>query len=349
MLRTPLTLAALLCTVLLAAACVPQATTTAAVEGQPQIADPGVIDQAQTYLATSDNGFEVPAIPVEQVPETYRRQVVDYPTEQLPGTIVINPAQRVLYFVISPTKAIRYGIAVGRDGFEWSGEAVITERKPWPTWTPPPEMIERKPELAKWEEGQPGGPTNPLGARALYLTTNGVDYGYRIHGTPEWNSIGSNASSGCIRMINQDVIDLYSRVPDGAKVIVMTRDGQMPTGLTLPPPQPRRETPRRTARVAAPVTPAEPTLPPPPALPPLDPELIGTTPVTPASPVTPAPVAGAAVTPAPIAPAPAVPKPVVPAAPAAVTPTPVVPAPSAPAAPTVCVPTAAKPCPPPSN
>jgi hypothetical protein len=100
-------------------------------------------------------------------------------------------------------------------------------------------MIARKPDLAKWAGGQPGGPDNPLGARALYLKTNGVDYGYRIHGTPEWRSIGRNASSGCIRMINQDVIDLYSRVPDGVKVVVLTRDGQMPTGLSLPPPAPR--------------------------------------------------------------------------------------------------------------
>jgi lipoprotein-anchoring transpeptidase ErfK/SrfK len=130
---------------------------------------------------------------------------------------------------------------VGRAGFEWSGVANVVSRKPWPTWTPPPEMIARKPELAKWEKGQPGGPTNPLGARALYLKTNGVDYGYRIHGTPEWQSIGSNASSGCIRMINQDVIDLYNRVPDGAKVIVLTRDGKIPTGLTLPP-QPKKPT-----------------------------------------------------------------------------------------------------------
>jgi hypothetical protein len=101
-------------------------------------------------------------------------------------------------------------------------------------------MIERKPELSKWEKGQPGGLDNPLGARALYLTTNGIDYGYRIHGTPEWNSIGRNASSGCIRMINQDVIDLYERVPDNTKVIVLNADGSMPKGLTLPPPQPKK-------------------------------------------------------------------------------------------------------------
>jgi hypothetical protein len=118
-------------------------------------------------------------------------------------------------------------------------------------------MIDRKPELAKWEKGQPGGPTNPLGARALYLTTNGVDYGYRIHGTPEWQSIGSNASSGCIRMINQDIIDLYNRVPDGAKVVVLTQDGQVPTGLTLPPPPPKKVAvapapPKKVAKAVAP-------------------------------------------------------------------------------------------------
>lgn len=158
-------------------------------------------------------------------------------------------------------KAIRYGIAVGKAGFEWSGEANVTNRKPWPTWTPPPEMIDRKPELAKWEKGQPGGPTNPLGARALYLTTNGRDYGYRIHGTPDWWSIGKNASSGCIRMINQDVMDLYGRVPDGARVIVLTRDGKMPTGLKLPPPAPKKKKPVEVTPEAAVATPRDAALP----------------------------------------------------------------------------------------
>ena len=154
-------------------------------------------------------------------------------------------------------------------------------------------MIARKPELAQWEKGQPGGLTNPLGARALYLTTNGVDYGYRIHGTPEWQSIGSNASSGCIRMINQDVIDLFSRVPAGAKVIVLNADGSMPTGLKLPPPAPKvkKATPVAKAAVTA-IEPAMPALPTPP---PLDADLIAPVPAV----VTPAPVAAApAATPA---------------------------------------------------
>ena len=163
--------------------------------------------------------------------------------------VAIDHLERPRHLILGDGKAIRYGIAVGRAGFEWSGVAQITERKQLPTWTPPPEMIARKPELAKWEKGQPGGPTNPLGARALYLTTNGIDYGYRIHGTPEWQSIGSNASSGCIRMINQDVIDLYGRAVDGAKVVVLDADGTYPTALKLPP-QPKVE--KRVASVESP-------------------------------------------------------------------------------------------------
>jgi lipoprotein-anchoring transpeptidase ErfK/SrfK len=206
--------------------------------GSAPAATPKTIDEA--YVARQDGTFAIPAIPLEKLPPQYRRQVVDFPTAEAPGTVIIHPGERHLYFVTGNNKAIRYGISVGKAGFEWAGTAQVTNRKQWPTWTPPPEMIARKPELAKWESGQPGGPTNPLGARALYLTTNGVDYGYRIHGTPEWQSIGSNASSGCIRMINQDVIDLYGRVPDGAKVVVLTRDGQIPTRLVLPPPAPKK-------------------------------------------------------------------------------------------------------------
>ncbi|MDT8856187.1 L,D-transpeptidase [Paracoccaceae bacterium Fryx2] len=204
------------------------------------------------YVATKDGSFTVPAVPVEKVPPQFQRQTIYFPTEEAPGTVIINPGQRVLHLVTGPNQAIRYGISVGRAGFEWSGEALITDRKHWPTWTPPKEMIERDPKLAKWEKGQPGGPTNPLGARALYLTTNGVDYGYRIHGTPDWQSIGRSASSGCIRMINQDVMDLYQRVPNGAKVVVLNADGTAPSGLKLPPPAPKK-----VAKAPAPVvTPA---------------------------------------------------------------------------------------------
>ena len=229
------------------------------------------------YGAREDMSFVVPAVPVDQVPVAFQRQTVAYASTEAVGTIIINPAEKHLYLVTGPNTAVRYGIAVGRDGFLWSGEAIVNEHKYWPTWTPPKEMIARKPELAKWEKGQPGGPTNPLGARALYLTTNGVDYGYRIHGTPEWNSIGSNASSGCIRMINQDVMDLFDRVPAGTKVIVLNADGTMPVGLTLPPPPPKPPKPKVAAKpvVAAPEPAPEIELPPLPEPPPLDPDLGG--------------------------------------------------------------------------
>jgi lipoprotein-anchoring transpeptidase ErfK/SrfK len=205
------------------------------------------------YVASMDAGIAIPALPVEEIPASHRRQVVAYETDQPVGTIVINPSTRLLYYVVGPNKAIRYGIAVGRAGFEWSGEAIVAEKKPWPTWTPPPEMIARDPaKYSKWADGQPGGPTNPLGARAIYLTSGGKDYGYRIHGTPEWKSIGRNASSGCIRMINQDVIDLYGRLQGGEKVIVLTASGEMPKGLYIPKPP----APKVAAKKVEPVIPA---------------------------------------------------------------------------------------------
>ncbi len=217
------------------AACVDPTTGTQASQPLPKAGE-------NVYVATMDAGIEIPALPVEEIPESHRRQVVAYETDQPPGTIIINLKTRLLYYVTGKNKAIRYGISVGRAGFEWSGEAIVDNKRPWPTWTPPKEMIERDPKLAKWANGQPGGPTNPLGARAIYLTSGGKDYGYRIHGTPEWKSIGRNASSGCIRMINQDVIDLYNRLQGGEKVIVLTASGEMPKGLYIPkPPAPKKK------------------------------------------------------------------------------------------------------------
>ncbi len=219
-------------------ACVPDPAMIEAGLAEPP---PARLAADSVYGPVVDAGLNVPGVPVDQVPDEFQRQTVYFETDQPAGTIIINPGAKQLFLVTGRNQAMRYGIAVGRSGFQWSGEALITERKNWPTWTPPEEMIERKPELREWEDGMPGGLENPLGARALYLTTDGVDYGYRIHGTPEWFSIGKNASSGCIRMINQDVIDLYGWVADGAKVIVLRADGTMPSGLTLPPPQPKPE------------------------------------------------------------------------------------------------------------
>ena len=229
------------------------------------------VEPAETaYVSAMDGPFRIPAVPLEKLPESLRRQSVAYESGEVPGTIIIHPGQRFLYYITGPKTAIRYGIAVGKAGFEWAGEAVVTETRPWPTWTPPPEMIERKPELAKWEKGQPGGLENPLGARAIYLTTNGRDYGYRIHGTPEWWSIGKNASSGCIRMINQDVLDLVGRVQPGTKVVVLKADGTRSAGLIVPPPAPKKKKP-----VIAPTPVVEPMMPALPVPPPLDPDLLG--------------------------------------------------------------------------
>jgi lipoprotein-anchoring transpeptidase ErfK/SrfK len=164
------------------------------------------------YASFVDEGFTLPAVPYRKVPKEYRRQIVIDPTGEQPGTIVVSLAERHLYYVLPGGNAIRYGVGIGKDGFRWSGRANIQYGRKWPVWTPPPEMIARKPELEKWRHGQPGGLDNPLGARALYIYQNDVDTGYRVHGSPEWWSIGQAMSSGCVRLINQDVIDLYDRV-----------------------------------------------------------------------------------------------------------------------------------------
>jgi len=173
------------------------------------------------YGAVTDAGYQLPRIPIEKVPMKYRRQIVRYDTAEKPGTIVVDTANKFLYYVMDDGKAMRYGIGVGREGFEWHGTARVALKREWPTWTPPSAMIKRQPELKKWANGMPPGLTNPLGARALYLFNKGGDSGYRLHGSPEWNSIGHAMSSGCIRLMNQDIIDLYNRAEVGAKVIVL--------------------------------------------------------------------------------------------------------------------------------
>jgi lipoprotein-anchoring transpeptidase ErfK/SrfK len=173
-----------------------------------------------TYGAVSDGGFRLPAIPTGKVPEKFRRQTVTYVTKEKAGTIIVDTGERHLYYVLGGGQAVRYGIGVGREGFGWNGTARIALKREWPTWTPPKEMIKRKPELIKFADGQGPGLTNPLGPRALYLFNKGGDTGYRLHGTPEWWSIGKAMSSGCIRLLNQDIIDLYNRAEVGTKVIV---------------------------------------------------------------------------------------------------------------------------------
>ena len=173
------------------------------------------------YASLTDEGQTLPAIPVKKVAARFRRQIVVDPTGEAPGTIVVDLKQRFLYLVQPGGEAIRYGVGIGKEGFVWSGRANIQYKKKWPTWTPPAEMIARRPELEKYRGGQPGGLDNPLGARALYIFKDGADTLFRVHGSPEWWTIGTQASSGCVRMINQDVIDLYDRV-EGKTPIVVT-------------------------------------------------------------------------------------------------------------------------------
>lgn len=150
------------------------------------------------------------------------KQIIDYKTREKPGTIIISTRKRKLYFVLADNKAIEYGVGVGRRGFTWSGRANIARKAKWPAWHPPKDMIER--EKRKYGRTLParmeGGPNNPLGARALYLYKGGKDTLYRIHGTNSPASIGTAQSSGCIRMLNKEVIDLHNRVKIGAKVVV---------------------------------------------------------------------------------------------------------------------------------
>lgn len=168
-----------------------------------------------------DDPYPLPPFDEKKLPKDFRRAIVPYPTRHWPGTIIINTGSRQLFLILEGQQALRFGCAVGRDGFRWAGLADVGRKVMWPRWTPPKDMIERSPEKAKWKDGMPGGPENPLGARALYLFQNGGDTLYRIHGTNEPMSIGKNASSGCIRMLNQNVIELYRRAPVGARVVVM--------------------------------------------------------------------------------------------------------------------------------
>ena len=158
----------------------------------------------------------------KDLPSELRRQSVYYRTEQPAGTIIVNTHDRYLYLIMGNGVAMRYGVGVGREGLAFAGTGTVQEKKQWPHWTPTPAMIARDPKrYAKWAQGMEGGAGNPLGARALYLFKDGKDTRYRIHGTTEPDSIGKAVSSGCIRMMNQDVIDLYARVPLGARVVVL--------------------------------------------------------------------------------------------------------------------------------
>lgn len=178
--------------------------------------------QRQNYAAVSDEKFPLKAMQLDQIKPELRRQEVAYVTTHPAGTVVVDTPARRLYFVMGNGQAMRYGVGVGRQGLALKGNAYIGRKAEWPSWTPTPNMIRREPERnLKYAGGMPGGPNNPLGARALYLYREGNDTMFRLHGTNQPQSIGHAMSSGCIRMLNHDIIDLYQRVPVGSRVVVL--------------------------------------------------------------------------------------------------------------------------------
>jgi lipoprotein-anchoring transpeptidase ErfK/SrfK len=194
----------------------------------------GWTDYATMYGAVRGEPFPIPAFRYTQIDPAFLRTNVHYSGAEPPGTIVVDPQRRFLYHVQPAGWAVRYGVGVGRQGFSWSGTATIEDKQAWPDWYPPKEMLQRQPDLMERVQrlqsgvGVPGGPGNPLGARALYLWQGNKDTLYRIHGTPEPWTIGQSVSSGCIRMINQDVIDLYNRTPVGTQVVVLGTSSRTP-------------------------------------------------------------------------------------------------------------------------
>jgi len=178
---------------------------------------------AEVYGPKPDEQFPLPAIPYQKIDPRFYRQMVENPTGERPGTIVVDTANHFLYLTYENNQAMRYGVGLGRAGFEWAGRGVIQYKRQWPRWTPPDEMVARQPELAPYSAANGGmapGLMNPLGARALYIFKDGRDTIYRLHGSPEWWTIGKSVSSGCVRLMNQDIVDLYNRVPDGTPIVV---------------------------------------------------------------------------------------------------------------------------------
>jgi len=212
-------LAAILLFPLLLAGCMSSGTHVAAVDPGP---DPYYLAM---YGEHPNERFPLPATDIRRVDPKYFRQQVRYPRWEKPGTVVVDTANRFLYLVQEGGMAMRYGIGVGKQGLEFDGTAVVGRKAEWPRWTPTPNMIAREPERnAQWAGGMEPGLTNPLGPRALYLYKNGNDTLFRIHGTSEPWSIGLAVSSGCIRLFNPDIIDLYGRVPVGAEVVVLQNE-----------------------------------------------------------------------------------------------------------------------------
>ena len=190
----------------------------------PTLACTGVSAQTLGYASTQPNSFPQDYVTSDEgdgraVPERLRRAVVALDTREAPGTVIVDTGNTALYYVLGQGRAIRYGVGVGREGFTWAGVQTISRKAEWPDWFPPSEMIARQPYLPRFVAGGPG---NPLGARAMYLGSSA----YRIHGTNDPSTIGKFVSSGCIRLTNEDVADLYSRVNLGTRVVVLPQTGR---------------------------------------------------------------------------------------------------------------------------
>ncbi|MBL0404049.1 L,D-transpeptidase [Microvirga aerilata] len=178
-------------------------------------------EASKVYGPVPDEKFPIPAIDVSKVDPKYYRRTVRYDTKEAPGTIIVDPGNYYVYRVEEDGNATRYGANVGRDGFRWSGDAYVGRKSEWATWTPPAAMIKRQPEAAKWARGMPGGLDNPLGARTLHLYQNGAYTLYTIYASLDAESIGNGITSGCVGLLTQDMMHLYSRTPVKTKVIVL--------------------------------------------------------------------------------------------------------------------------------
>jgi lipoprotein-anchoring transpeptidase ErfK/SrfK len=191
--------------------------TTASEPARPAIP----ADVLAKYAARPEEDYPVPAADISNLHPAYWRQEVDNVTGETPGSVVVDTANYFLYFTMPEGRAMRYGVGLGRAGFEWSGKGHIAYKRKWPVWTPPSEMIDRQPELEMYRHGQPPGLLNALGARALYIHQGNRDTLYRVHGTMDVATIGKAVSSGCVRLLFQDIIDLHDRVPNGAPILVV--------------------------------------------------------------------------------------------------------------------------------
>lgn len=235
----------------LLAGCSTTSETRRVVERSQSVEIPPSPEAAMLYAEKPDEPYPLPAIPYQKIDPKFYRQVVSDPTGQAPGTLVVDTGNHFIYYTFPNGQAMRYGVGLGREGFAWSGRGVIQYKRRWPKWTPPVEMVARQPELQEklgLEGSMPPGLQNPLGARALYIFKDGEDTLYRVHGSPEWWTIGKNVSSGCVRMINQDICDLFDRVSNKTPIVVTNLDGgyeeaqvqQVQQDMDNPPPRRRR-------------------------------------------------------------------------------------------------------------